>query len=412
MFCRQGGVCLHFWSLWDVNKRAGLSSLESGASQPPPPPPQRQQQRKGGGDDRGERAEPLRGSAYSAEYGRLRSSGEQLQTSNPNSDRGPLSLPRSASPASPSPLGSSAFTPGSQAPPAAAAARDRPLREGGAAAAAGFPAMGLDADPVDPALQCRLCGLVLEEPLSTPCGHVFCAGCLLPWAARRRLCPLRCRPISRQELHRVAPLRSLVLRLAAQCDYRARGCRRRVPLHQLAAHVEGCAYAPGRCRRREALHMRGGGGEGPQERQQQQQEDDDDDDEEEAFGAGDEGSASRSSSSVLRARSGSAGLQQRRESESALLGQLAALQSDVQLAALRYKQKFSQYVRHLSGSHDGPEERESKILTIMLHRENNTLGFNIVGGQANQVNRKNDSVPYIYLLYIYIYIYYIYIINC
>uniref|UniRef100_A0A670JET6 RING-type domain-containing protein n=1 Tax=Podarcis muralis TaxID=64176 RepID=A0A670JET6_PODMU len=59
-------------------------------------------------------------------------------------------------------------------------------------------------EPVDPALQCRLCGLVLEEPLSTPCGHVFCAGCLLPWAARRRLCPLRCRPISRQELHRRA----------------------------------------------------------------------------------------------------------------------------------------------------------------------------------------------------------------
>ena len=43
------------------------------------------------------------------------------------------------------------------------------------------------AESVDPDFQCRLCGQVLEEPLCTPCGHVFCARCLLPWAARRRL---------------------------------------------------------------------------------------------------------------------------------------------------------------------------------------------------------------------------------
>uniref|UniRef100_A0A8C8SW33 RING-type domain-containing protein n=1 Tax=Pelusios castaneus TaxID=367368 RepID=A0A8C8SW33_9SAUR len=56
--------------------------------------------------------------------------------------------------------------------------------------------MGFDldrfADPVDPDLKCQLCSKVLEEPLCTPCGHVFCAGCLLPWAVQQRLCPLRC----------------------------------------------------------------------------------------------------------------------------------------------------------------------------------------------------------------------------
>uniref|UniRef100_A0A8C3TLD8 RING-type domain-containing protein n=1 Tax=Catharus ustulatus TaxID=91951 RepID=A0A8C3TLD8_CATUS len=62
-------------------------------------------------------------------------------------------------------------------------------------------------------LQCGLCGRVLEEPLSTPCGHVFCAGCLLPWAARRRRCPLRCRPLAAAELRPVLPLRSLVQKL-------------------------------------------------------------------------------------------------------------------------------------------------------------------------------------------------------
>uniref|UniRef100_A0A8B9R2A8 RING-type domain-containing protein n=1 Tax=Anas platyrhynchos TaxID=8839 RepID=A0A8B9R2A8_ANAPL len=60
--------------------------------------------------------------------------------------------------------------------------------------------MGFDperfAAPVAAELQCKLCGRVLEEPLATPCGHVFCAGCLLPWAARRGRCPLRCRPLA------------------------------------------------------------------------------------------------------------------------------------------------------------------------------------------------------------------------
>uniref|UniRef100_A0A8C3HQE8 Uncharacterized protein n=1 Tax=Chrysemys picta bellii TaxID=8478 RepID=A0A8C3HQE8_CHRPI len=112
--------------------------------------------------------------------------------------------------------------------------------------------MGFDldrfAEPVDPDLKCKLCSKVLEEPLSTPCGHVFCAGCLLPWAVQRRLCPLQCQPISAKELHQVLPLRSLIQKLEIKCDYSPRGCGRTVRLHQLAAHVEMCDYSPARCR--------------------------------------------------------------------------------------------------------------------------------------------------------------------
>uniref|UniRef100_A0A8U8CGC9 Uncharacterized protein n=1 Tax=Geospiza parvula TaxID=87175 RepID=A0A8U8CGC9_GEOPR len=108
--------------------------------------------------------------------------------------------------------------------------------------------MGFDpsrfAGPVAAELQCGLCGRVLEEPLSTPCGHVFCAGCLLPWAARRRRCPLRCRPLAAAELRPVLPLRSLVQELEVKCDYSPRGCGRTVRLRELPAHLAACRYGP------------------------------------------------------------------------------------------------------------------------------------------------------------------------
>ncbi|XP_040344966.1 PDZ domain-containing RING finger protein 4-like [Herpailurus yagouaroundi] len=86
------------------------------------------------------------------------------------------------------------------------------------------------AEAVDPDFECKLCGQVLEEPLCTPCGHVFCASCLLPWVERRRRCPLQCQPLAPGKLCRVLPLRSLIQKLRIQCDYRARGCGRSVPL--------------------------------------------------------------------------------------------------------------------------------------------------------------------------------------
>ncbi|XP_036064895.1 PDZ domain-containing RING finger protein 4 isoform X2 [Onychomys torridus] len=119
------------------------------------------------------------------------------------------------------------------------------------------------AEAVDPAFHCQLCGQVLEEPACTPCGHVFCASCLLPWAARRRRCPLQCQPLEPGELYRVLPLRNLVQQLRVQCDYRARGCGHTVRLRELAAHVQSCAFGPAnRCGR----HWPGSCGGGGEER--------------------------------------------------------------------------------------------------------------------------------------------------
>ncbi|KAM9672771.1 PDZ domain-containing RING finger protein 4 isoform 1-T1 [Trichechus inunguis] len=230
------------------------------------------------------------------------------------------------------------------------------------------------AEAVDSDLECKLCGQVLEEPLCTPCGHVFCASCLLPWAARRRRCPLQCQPLAPHELHQVLPLRSLIQKLRIQCDYRVRGCGRTVRLHELAAHVERCDYGPDRRRRRPAPGVGRGGG---------------------AL-RGQPGSRSGSGQGP------EPGALVWRQREKALLAQLWALQGEVQLTARRYQEKFIQYMAHvgnfprdLGGGH-GPGG-EHKSFTVVLERENDTLGFNIIGGRPNQDHQEETSTEGIYV---------------
>lgn len=202
----------------------------------------------------------------------------------------------------------------------------------------------LFAEAVDPDFECKLCGQVLEEPLCTPCGHVFCTSCLLPWAARWRLCPLQCQPLAPGELYRVLPLRSLIHKLRIRCDNRARGCGRSIPLQELAAHVEHCDFGPSR--RRRWGYVPGpscGGGKDVPAR----------------GGCSAAPRAARDGSARRGLRSGSCGsgrglgprvLAWRRREK--------ALQGEAQLTARRYQEKFTQYMAHvrnftgdLNGSH-------------------------------------------------------------
>nr|XP_055104181.1 PDZ domain-containing RING finger protein 4 isoform X1 [Symphalangus syndactylus] len=250
------------------------------------------------------------------------------------------------------------------------------------------------AEAVDPALECKLCGQVLEEPLCTPCGHVFCASCLLPWAVRRRRCPLQCQPLAPGELYRVLPLRSLIQKLRVQCDYRARGCGHSVRLHELEAHVEHCDFGPARRLRSGRGCASGlGGGEVP------------------ARGgcspaprAGRGGGARGGplGDRCGRGRGPGPRVLSWRRREKALLAQLWALQGEVQLTARRYQEKFTQYMAHvcnfvgdLGGGHR--RDGEHKPFTIVLERENDTLGFNIIGGRPNQNNQEGTSTEGIYV---------------
>ncbi|XP_054472359.1 E3 ubiquitin-protein ligase PDZRN3-B isoform X2 [Anoplopoma fimbria] len=112
--------------------------------------------------------------------------------------------------------------------------------------------MGFELDrfkgTVDPDFKCNLCNKVLEDPLTTPCGHVFCSGCVLPWVVRQSSCPVKCQRVSAKELNHVLPLENLILKLDIKCDNHARGCDAVVKLQHLAEHAEMCEYAPARCR--------------------------------------------------------------------------------------------------------------------------------------------------------------------
>ncbi|XP_032501653.1 PDZ domain-containing RING finger protein 4 isoform X1 [Phocoena sinus] len=246
------------------------------------------------------------------------------------------------------------------------------------------------AEAVDPDFQCRLCGQVLEEPLCTPCGHVFCARCLLPWAARRRRCPLQCQPLAPGDLYRVLPLRSLVQKLRAQCDYRARGCGHSVGLRELAAHVERCDFGPARHRRRGCVSGPCGRGGG---------------DASARGGCGSAPRVRRGGTPGVRGGSGRAPGPQVlawRRREKALLAQLWALQGEVLLTARRYQKKFTQYMAHVRNFARDPgggrgRDGEHKPFTIVLERENDTLGFNIIGGRPNQDNQEETPMEGIYV---------------
>lgn len=112
--------------------------------------------------------------------------------------------------------------------------------------------MGFELDrfkgAVDPDFKCNLCNKVLEDPLTTPCGHVFCAGCVLPWVVQQSSCPVKCQRISTKELNHVLPLKNLILKLDIKCDNHGRGCEKVVKLQHLAEHAEMCDYSPAKCR--------------------------------------------------------------------------------------------------------------------------------------------------------------------
>uniref|UniRef100_A0A3Q3J2Y9 RING-type E3 ubiquitin transferase n=1 Tax=Monopterus albus TaxID=43700 RepID=A0A3Q3J2Y9_MONAL len=123
--------------------------------------------------------------------------------------------------------------------------------------------MGFELDrfkgTVDPDFKCNLCNKVLEDPLTTPCGHVFCSGCVLPWVVQQSSCPVKCQRISTKELNHVLPLKNLILKLEIKCDNHARGCDAVVKLQHLAEHAEMCDYSPAKCRNRgcnEVLNLR------------------------------------------------------------------------------------------------------------------------------------------------------------
>uniref|UniRef100_F1MRX7 E3 ubiquitin-protein ligase PDZRN3 n=1 Tax=Bos taurus TaxID=9913 RepID=F1MRX7_BOVIN len=226
----------------------------------------------------------------------------------------------------------------------------------------GFELDRFDGD-VDPDLKCALCHKVLEDPLTTPCGHVFCAGCVLPWVVQEGSCPARCRGrLSAKELNHVLPLKRLILKLDIKCAHAARGCGQVVKLQQLPEHLERCDFAPARCRhagcgqvllRRDVeAHMRDACDARPVGRCQEgcglpltQGE--------QRAGGHCCARALRAHNAALQARLGALHKALKKEAlragkrEKSLVAQLAAAQLELQMTALRYQKKFTEYSARL-----------------------------------------------------------------
>ncbi|XP_015266727.1 PREDICTED: E3 ubiquitin-protein ligase PDZRN3 isoform X1 [Gekko japonicus] len=276
--------------------------------------------------------------------------------------------------------------------------------------------MGFELDrfngEVDPDFKCNLCNKVLEDPLTTPCGHVFCAGCVLPWVVQQGSCPVKCQRISTKELNHVLPLKSLILKLDIKCDNQARGCDKVVKLQHLAEHAEMCDYSPAKCRHKgcaEVLNLR-----------------DVDAHMRESCEARPVGICEQGCGLVLTHRehkAGShcclqalkghnaalaaklAGLEKELKKEAlragkrekSLLSQLSAVQLELQMTALRYQKKFTEYsarLDSLSRSLAAPSPtkgEETKALTLVLHRDSGSLGFNIIGGRPCMDNQDGSS---------------------
>ncbi|KAM4650961.1 E3 ubiquitin-protein ligase PDZRN3 isoform 1-T1 [Discoglossus pictus] len=274
--------------------------------------------------------------------------------------------------------------------------------------------MGFELDrfsgEVDPDFKCNLCNRVLEDPLTTPCGHVFCAGCVLPWVVQQGSCPVKCQRISAKELNHVLPLKSLILKLDIKCDNYSRGCDKVVKLQNLGEHAEMCDYSPAKCRNKgcnEVLNLKDMDGHMRESCEFR------------AVGICQKGcglmltfrehkmgdhcclKAIKGQNTLLQTKIAGLETELKKRSvrsgkrEKSLLSQLSAVQNELQMTALRYQKKFTEYSARLDSltkTVASPcKGEETKALTLVLHRESGSLGFNIIGGRSCVDNQDGSS---------------------
>ncbi|XP_059426603.1 E3 ubiquitin-protein ligase PDZRN3-B isoform X1 [Carassius carassius] len=274
--------------------------------------------------------------------------------------------------------------------------------------------MGFELDrfkgAVDPDFKCNLCNKVLEDPLTTPCGHVFCAGCVLPWVVQQSSCPVKCQRISTKELNHVLPLKNLILKLDIKCDNHARGCEKIVKLQHLAEHAEMCDYSPAKCRNKgcsEVLNLKDMDAHMRESCDYR------------AVGICESGcglmlthkeqklnnhcclKALKAHNGALQGKVVSLDKELKKQAlkstkrEKSLLAQLSAVHNELQMTALKYQKKFTEYsarIDSLSKSLSPPcKGGETKNVTAILHRESGSLGFNIVGGRPCADNKDGTS---------------------
>lgn len=121
--------------------------------------------------------------------------------------------------------------------------------------------------PVDDTLLCPVCKAPFHSPITTPCGHTFCAGCINRALEVQPTCPIDRQPINKTKDYRRLPLiiKDQLDRLKVKCPNK--GCDHECLREHLQGHYERrCEFTLVRCpdskctkriARRDALREKG-----------------------------------------------------------------------------------------------------------------------------------------------------------
>ena len=103
-------------------------------------------------------------------------------------------------------------------------------------------------EPVDETLLCPVCKTPFHSPITTPCGHTFCAGCINRALETQPRCPIDRQPINKTCDYIRLPLiiKEQLDRLQVKCPNR--GCDYQCSREHLKGHYERrCEYTQVRC---------------------------------------------------------------------------------------------------------------------------------------------------------------------
>ncbi|KAH6851112.1 hypothetical protein B0I37DRAFT_373224 [Chaetomium sp. MPI-CAGE-AT-0009] len=103
-------------------------------------------------------------------------------------------------------------------------------------------------DPVDETLLCPVCKTPFHSPITTPCGHTFCAGCINRALETQPRCPIDRQPIDKTKDYVRLPLiiKDQLDRLQVKCPNR--GCDYQCSREHIEGHYERrCEYTQVRC---------------------------------------------------------------------------------------------------------------------------------------------------------------------